>query len=168
MADDIMLKHEDLVNELKTYLGNAKFDLIFKSKTAGLTKPEQFLMKMEMSRLSQPVARFVDLRGLVTGQVKPYEHNGKQHFMDDTAIEVFEKALKQHGEYTLAVYEAVMNTENNHRVLQKQAAEKSELQELENNLNTEVIKFASYESRREERMNYSIKVTIDYKDKKNI
>ncbi|WP_024598621.1 PilZ domain-containing protein [Pseudoalteromonas sp. TAE56] len=168
MADDIMLKHEDLVNELKTYLGNAKFDLIFKSKTAGLTKPEQFLMKMEMSRLSQPVARFVDLRGLVTGQVKPYEHNGKQHFMDDTAIEVFEKALKQHGEYTLAVYEAVMNTENNHRVLQKQAAEKSELQELENNLSTEVIKFASYESRREERMNYSIKVTIDYKDKKNI
>ncbi|WP_166420898.1 PilZ domain-containing protein [Pseudoalteromonas sp. Z1A8] len=168
MADDIMLKHEDLVNELKTYLGNAKFDLIFKSKTAGLTKPEQFLMKMEMSRLSQPVARFVDLRGLVTGQVKPYEHNGKQHFMDDTAIEVFEKALKQHGEYTLAVYEAVMNTENNHRVLQKQAAEKSELQELESNLSTEVIKFASYESRREERMNYSIKVTIDYKDKKNI
>jgi len=163
-----MLKHEDLVNELKTYLGNAKFDLIFKSKTAGLTKPEQFLMKMEMSRLSQPVARFVDLRGLVTGQVKPYEHNGKQHFMDDTAIEVFEKALKQHGEYTLAVYEAVMNTENNHRVLQKQAAEKSELQELESNLSTEVIKFASYESRREERMNYSIKVTIDYKDKKNI
>ncbi|PKG63930.1 MULTISPECIES: PilZ domain-containing protein [Pseudoalteromonas] len=168
MADDIMLKHEDLVNELKTYLGNAKFDLIFKSKTAGLTKPEQFLMKMEMSRLSQPVARFVDLRGLVTGQVKPYEHNGKQHFMDDTAIEVFEKALKQHGEYTLAVYEAVMNTENNHRVLQKQAAEKSELQESESNLSTEVIKFASYESRREERMNYSIKVTIDYKDKKNI
>ena len=46
-----MLKHEDLVNELKTYLGNAKFDLIFKSKTAGLTKPEQFLMKMEMSQI---------------------------------------------------------------------------------------------------------------------
>ena len=163
-----MLKHEDLVNELKQYLGNAKFDLIFKSKTAGLTKPEQFLMKMEMSRLSQPVARFVDLRGLVTGQVKPYEHNGKQHFMDDTAIEVFEKALQQHGEYTLAVYEAVMSTENNHRVLQKQAAEQAEIQELDDSLSTSVIKFASYESRREERMNYSIKVTIGYNDKKNL
>ncbi|MBH0057083.1 PilZ domain-containing protein [Pseudoalteromonas sp. SWXJZ94C] len=168
MADDIMLKHEDLVNELKQYLGNAKFDLIFKSKTAGLTKPEQFLMKMEMSRLSQPVARFVDLRGLVTGQVKPHEHNGKQHFMDDTAIEVFEKALQQHGEYTLAVYEAVMSTENNHRVLQKQAAEQAEIQELDDSLSTSVIKFASYESRREERMNYSIKVTIGYNDKKNL
>ncbi|KDC55670.1 PilZ domain-containing protein [Pseudoalteromonas sp. S3431] len=168
MADDIMLKHEDLVNELKQYLGNTKFDMIFKSKTAELTKPEQFLMKMEMSRLSQPVARFVDLRGLVTGHVKPYEHNGKQHFMDDTAIEVFEKALEQHGEYTLAVYEAVMNTENNHRVLQKKAIEKAELPELNDSLDTDVIKFASYESRREERMNYSIKVTIAYDDKKNI
>ncbi len=168
MAEDILLKHEDLVNELKTYLGNAKFDLIFKSKTAGLTKPEQFLMKMEMSRLSQPVARFVDLRGLVTGQVRPYEHNGKQHFMDDTAIEVFEAALKQHGGYTLAVYEAVMNTENNHRVLQKQAQEQSDTQVENDTLTTSVIKFASYESRSEERMNYSIKVKIEYNDKKNI
>lgn len=168
MAEDILLKHEDLVNELKTYLGNPKFDLIFKSKTAGLTKPEQFLMKMEMSRLSQPVARFVDLRGLVTGQVRPYEHNGKQHFMDDTAIEVFEAALKQHGGYTLAVYEAVMNTENNHRVLQKQAQEQSDTQVENDTLTTSVIKFASYESRSEERMNYSIKVKIEYNDKKNI
>ena len=46
-------------------------------------------------------------------------HNGKQHFMDETAIEVFEAALKQYGGYTLAVYEAVMNTENNHRLLQR-------------------------------------------------
>lgn len=168
MAEDILLKHEDLVNELKTYLGNAKFDLIFKSKTAGLTKPEQFLMKMEMSRLSQPVARFVDLRGLVTGQVRPYEHNGKQHFMDDTAIEVFEAALKQHGGYTLAVYEAVMNTENNHRVLQKQAQEQNEDQAPNDSLTTEVVKFAAYESRCEERMNYSIKVKIEYNDHKNI
>jgi len=168
MADDIMLKHESLVNELKQYLGNAKFDLIFKSKTAELTKPEQFLIKMEMSRLSQPVERFIDLRGLVTGQVKPYEHNGKQHFMDETAIGVFENALKQYGKYTLAVYEAVMHTENNHRVMQKEAVEKGSTQGPENLLTTDVIKFASYESRAEERMNYSIKVTIEYNDKKDI
>ncbi|ALS32066.1 hypothetical protein PTRA_a0746 [Pseudoalteromonas translucida KMM 520] len=168
MAEDILLKHEDLISELKHYLGNPKFDLIFKSKIAGLTKPEQFLMKMEMTRLSQPIARFIDLRGLVTGQVKPYDHNGKQHFMDETAIEVFEAALKQHGGYTLAVYEAVMNTENNHRVLQRKAAEKVAVQAIDDSLNTSVIKFASYENRREERMNYSIKVTVEYNDKKSI
>lgn len=168
MAEDILLKHEDLISELKHYLGNPKFDLIFKSKIAGLTKPEQFLMKMEMTRLSQPIARFIDLRGLVTGQVKPYDHNGKQHFMDETAIEVFEAALKQHGGYTLAVYEAVMNTENNHRVLQRKTTEKIAEQAIDDSLNTNVIKFASYESRSEERMNYSIKVTVEYNDKKSI
>lgn len=163
MAEDLLLKHEALAEELKAYLGNPKFDAIFKSKTAGLTKPEQFLMKMEMSRLSQPVARFIDLRGQVTGQVKPYEHNGKQHFMDDTAIEVFEKAVKRFGGYTLAVYEAVMNTENNHRVMQKKAAELAEKGESDpvDSQDVTVIKFASYESRREERMNYSIKITVE-------
>ncbi|URQ89622.1 PilZ domain-containing protein [Pseudoalteromonas sp. SCSIO 43101] len=168
MAEDILLKYESLVDELKAHLGTPQFDKLFKSKTASLTKPEQFLIKMEMSRLSQPVARFIDLRGQVTGQVKPYEYDGKQHFMDDTAIEVFEDAIKRHGGYTLAVYEAVMNTENNHRVMQKKAAE----QALTNDSTAaeqpaKVIKFASYESRREERMNYSIKITVELdKDRK--
>ena len=124
MTEDTLLKYESLVDELKSYLGNAKFDTIFKSKTAGLTKPEQFLIKMEMSRLSQPIARFIDLRGQVTGQVKPYEYEGKQHFMDETAIAVFEQAIERHGGYTLAVYEAVMNTDNNHRVMQKKPLNK--------------------------------------------
>lgn len=163
MTDDILFKYESLVDELKSYLGNSKFDSIFKSKTAGLTKPEQFLIKMEMSRLSQPIARFIDLRGQVTGQVKPFEYEGKQHFMDETAIEVFEKAIERHGGYTLAVYEAVMNTDNNHRVMQKKAAQLAQQPEHqeEQNFDCQVIKFASYESRREERMNYSIKITVE-------
>ncbi|MEL7306667.1 MULTISPECIES: PilZ domain-containing protein [Pseudoalteromonas] len=162
MAEDILLKYESLVEELKAHLGTPQFDKLFKSKTASLTKPEQFLIKMEMSRLSQPVARFIDLRGQVTGQVKPYEYDGKQHFMDDTAIEVFEDAIKRHGGYTLAVYEAVMNTENNHRVMQKKAAEQALTDDsTAPEQSAKVIKFASYESRREERMNYSIKITVE-------
>ncbi len=168
MAEDILLKYESLVDELKAHLGTPQFDKLFKSKTASLTKPEQFLIKMEMSRLSQPVARFIDLRGQVTGQVKPYEYDGKQHFMDDTAIEVFEDAIKRHGGYTLAVYEAVMNTENNHRVMQKKAAEQALTDDsAAAEQPAKVIKFASYESRREERMNYSIKITVELdKDRK--
>lgn len=162
MPEDILLKYESLVEELKANLGTPQFDKLFKAKTASLTKPEQFLIKMEMSRLSQPVARFIDLRGQVTGQVKPYEYEGKQHFMDDTAIEVFEDAIKRHGGYTLAVYEAVMNTENNHRVMQKKAAEQELISDdSSNQLTAKVIKFASYESRSEERMNYSIKISVE-------
>ncbi|SFC75663.1 PilZ domain-containing protein [Pseudoalteromonas denitrificans] len=165
MVDDVLLKHQDLINELKSDLGTAKFDNIFRKKTESLSKPDQFLIKMEMTRLSQPVARFIDLRGQVTGEVRSYEFNGKQHFMDNLAIEVFEKAIKQHGDYTLAVYEAVMNTENNHKILQKNAKKQALTKPNEpdrqvKKLECHMVKFASYETRIEERMNYAIKVQI--------
>jgi hypothetical protein len=146
-------------------LGTPGFEQLFAQKTAHLSKPDQFLIKMEMSRLSQPIARFIDLRGQVSGEVKPYIHDGKQHFMDDLAITVFEQEIAKHGQYTLAVYEAVMNTDNNFRVMQKRAQQR-EQSETEQPIQTvsqgaKLIKFASYESRIEERMNYSIKINVE-------
>ncbi len=38
MTEDTLLKYEDLITELKQYLGNPKFNLIFKTKTAGINK----------------------------------------------------------------------------------------------------------------------------------
>ncbi|GEK09939.1 PilZ domain-containing protein [Pseudoalteromonas peptidolytica] len=163
MPEDRLQKYQSLIDDLKLDLGDPAFDRIFKQRTAELSKPDQFLLKMEMSRLSQPVARFIDLRGQVAGQVKPYEYEGKQHFMDDVAIDVFEQEVARHGGYTLAVYEAVMCTENNYKVMQKQAKEREEEVEkdAENHNYTKLIRFASYESRSEERMNYSIKITVE-------
>ena len=165
MAEDKLQQYQPLIEELKQQLGTPGFEQLFAQKTAHLSKPDQFLIKMEMSRLSQPIARFIDLRGQVSGEVKPYIHDGKQHFMDDLAIAVFEQEIAKHGQYTLAVYEAVMNTDNNFRVMQKRAQQR-EQSETEQPIQTvsqgaKLIKFASYESRIEERMNYSIKITVE-------
>jgi hypothetical protein len=164
MAEDKLQKYQSIIDDLKLQLGDPNFDHIFAQKTTTLSKPDQFLLKMEMSRLSQPVARFIDLRGQVAGDVKPYEHDGKQHFMDSVAVAVFEEELARHGKYTLAVYEAVMHTENNYRVMQKKQEEQVNTQQAEAiaESGTKLIRFASYESRCEERMNYSIKITIDF------
>lgn len=165
MAEDKLQQYQPLIEELKQQLGSPGFDGLFAQKTAHLSKPDQFLIKMEMSRLSQPIARFIDLRGQVSGEVKPYIHDGKQHFMDDLAIAVFEQEIAKHGQYTLAVYEAVTHTDNNFRVMQKRAQ-----QQAQDDADTptptvthgaKLIKFASYESRIEERMNYSIKITVE-------
>ncbi|AXQ98808.1 PilZ domain-containing protein [Pseudoalteromonas piscicida] len=163
MPEDRLQKYQSLIEDLKLDLGDPAFDRIFKQRTADLSKPDQFLLKMEMSRLSQPVARFIDLRGQVAGQVKPYEYEGKQHFMDDLAIEVFEREVAKHGGYTLAVYESVMNTDNNYKVMKKQALAREEEVEKDavNHNYTKLVRFASYESRSEERMNYSIKITVE-------
>ncbi|KZN52060.1 PilZ domain-containing protein [Pseudoalteromonas luteoviolacea] len=164
MSEDKLELHQDLINDLKGDLGDPNFDFIFKQKTSHLSKPDQFLLKMEMTRLSQPVARFIDLRGQVSGDVKPYEHDGKQHFMDDLAISVFEREVAQHGGYTMAVYEAVMHTDNNYKVMQKNAQEQEDVKpEVVYEHEAQLIRFASYESRIEERMNYSIKITVELK-----
>ncbi|MBD1581754.1 PilZ domain-containing protein [Pseudoalteromonas sp. S16_S37] len=164
MAEDKLQKYQPLIKELKAQLGDPNFDKIFDQMTKDISKPDRFLLKMEMSRLSQPIARFIDLRGQVDGEVKPYEYEGKQHFMDDLAIEVFEREIERHGKYTLAVYEEVMQTENNFRVMQKKALDNESLindiaPDLPNH--AKLIRFASYESRIEERMNYSIKISIE-------
>jgi len=166
MAEDILLKHEELVFELKNDLGNEQFDSIFNDKTKELTKPEIFLIKMEMSRLMQPIDRFIDLRGLVNHETKLYEYNNKQHFMDEVAIETFKKGIEQYGDYTVAVYESVYDTVTNAKNNNFTFNDEKNIAPPQHNVN--VIKFASYENRVEERMNYSIKITIDYNDKTNV
>ncbi|BBN82704.1 pilus assembly protein PilZ [Pseudoalteromonas sp. A25] len=164
MAEDKLQKYQPLIKELKSQLGEPNFDKIFDQMTKDISKPDRFLLKMEMSRLSQPIARFIDLRGQVAGEVKPYEYEGKQHFMDDLAIEVFEREIERHGKYTLAVYEEVMQTENNYRVMQKKAQDNESLTDdivAEQPDHAKLIRFASYESRIEERMNYSIKISVE-------
>ncbi|RZQ54122.1 PilZ domain-containing protein [Pseudoalteromonas phenolica] len=164
MAEDKLQQYQPLIEELKQELGTPGFDQFFAQKTVQLSKSDQFLLKMEMSRLSQPIARFIDLRGQVAGEVKPYIYEGKQHFMDDLAIAVFEQEIVKHGKYTLAVYEAVMHTDNNFRVMQKRAQQKDEEDDapvVVSNHGAKLIKFASYESRIEERMNYAIKITVE-------
>ncbi|CAH9056445.1 hypothetical protein PSECIP111854_01794 [Pseudoalteromonas sp. CIP111854] len=163
MAEDKLQKYQPLIKELKSQLGDPNFDRIFDQMTSDISKPDKFLLKMEMSRLSQPIARFIDLRGQVAGEVIPYEYDGKQHFMDDLAIEVFEREIARHGKYTLAVYEEVMHTENNFRVMQKAQDSESLVEDIapEQVDSPQLIRFASYESRIEERMNYSIKISIE-------
>ena len=149
MAEDKLQKYQTIIDDLKSQLGDPSFDKIFAQATSSLSKPDQFLLKMEMARLSQPVARFIDLRGQVAGDVKPYEHEGKQHFMDSVAIAVFEEEVARHGKYTLAVYEAVMHTENNYKVMQKKQEEQDNNVAVDNKPKSgnKLIRFASYESR---------------------
>lgn len=158
----------------------ADFDELFKAMTTDLTKPQQFQVKLELNRLKKPCVRYIDLRGHVDGEVGPYEYGDKTHYMDDTAIKVFERELSYYGQYTTGVYEQVTNTENNFRVLhqkeQKQRLEEKATAKPQNAsqqilitepdepadspYKADKIQFQSYAIRCEERMNYSIAVEL--------
>ncbi|MFY8274228.1 PilZ domain-containing protein [Pseudoalteromonas sp. SSDWG2] len=162
MADDILQKHQPLIDELKQSLGEKSFNSEFTEKTAELSKGDQFIIKMELNRLRQPCSRALDLRGLTTAEIQTYSHNNQDHFLDHDAILVFEDGVKRFGEYTLAVYEMVMEQLNSRR----QQRQQQRLEEDTEPTGANLIRFASYESRQQERMNYAIKVRVMVNDKR--
>lgn len=172
-----------IIARMKGLLNSPEFEQTFASLTASLPKSKQFLLKMELKRLAQPCNYFIDLRGHVDGDVKPYEYREKMHYLDDNAKQIFESGIKDYGEYTLGVYEEVMNAENNFRVRHRKETEervKNTLDSLRKgpllpdastlvekdieaeeaaNLN-KLVQFGYYVSRREERMNFGIEVEV--------
>lgn len=166
-----------IIEQLKSSLNSGNFEQMFNLLTADLPKSKQFLLKMELKRLSQRCQFFIDLRGLVDGEVKPYVYQGKTHYMDDNAIKVFEQGIEQYGSYTIGLYEEVRNTENNFRVMHRKETEKRVRESLTRVANgdiehelavssdeatnqPQVFEFGNYISRRDERMNFSIDVAV--------
>ncbi len=67
---------------------------------------------------------YIDLRGRVDGDVRPFDYKGQTHYLDELAIQTFEKGLKQYGQYTIGIFEDVTNTTNNFRVRHQQETNK--------------------------------------------
>jgi len=176
MTTPDLLPYIGVIERLIPLINTSEFNEVFGILTSDLPKPKQFLLKMELKRLGQPCSYYIDLRGKVDGEVRPYEHGGRTHYMDDTAIKAFERGLKRYGRFTMGLFEEVMNTDNNYRVRHKQETEQRlqaviagetppqavvETQEPEQvKTGPALVQFASYCSRGEERMNFSIDIEI--------
>ncbi|MDF2178008.1 PilZ domain-containing protein [Aliiglaciecola sp. CAU 1673] len=159
-------QYQELIEQLKPVVGEPDFNQILSQVASNLPKPKRFLLKMELKRQAKPCLRPIDLRGTVDGQCQPYEFEGITHHLDDVAIEVFERQVRSFGHYTLGVYEAVTNTENNFRVMHQKALEQgtdidtisglhsSAEESPERRYLTPTIKLGSVLQRNEERMNF--------------
>ncbi|WP_299079414.1 PilZ domain-containing protein [uncultured Paraglaciecola sp.] len=167
MSQDLEEYH-DIIEELKPMINEPEFNQVLNQVAAAVPKQKRFLLKMELMRLARPCIRLIDLRGLVDGKCRIYVHQGKQHSLDDHAIETFERQVRIFGEYTIGVYEAVMNTENNFRVMHKkeqQAALENKTNPVSEktkpeNFQAPLIKFGNFVQRGEERMNFSVNIEM--------
>jgi hypothetical protein len=166
-------KYQPLFDKFRGKISDKNFEAKFAAATAKLPTSEKFLIKMELKRLASPCARLIDLRGLVDGECKPYEYEGKTHFLDDVARKVFEQNIALYNGYTFGVYDATTNTENNFRVIyQKEKENLAKANSTKSTKNTEnktvektqfPAKFYStrvYHNRVEERMNYAVSVLV--------
>jgi hypothetical protein len=175
MSQDLEEYH-DIIEELKPMINEPEFNQVLNQVASAISKQKRFLLKMELMRLARPCIRLIDLRGLVDGKCRMYEHQGKEHSLDDVAIDTFERQVRIFGEYTIGVYEAVTNTENNFRVIHKkeqQAAKNKKSNPVVEKPKVEtflapLIKFGSFAQRGEERMNFSVNIEMFSEMKKSI
>lgn len=168
MSQDLE-QYQDIIEQLKPMINEPEFNQVLSQVASAVPKQKRFLIKMELKRLARPCIRLIDLRGQVSGDCSPYEYEGKTHYLDETATEVFERQIRSFGEYTIGVYEAVKNTENNFRVMHKKRQkeggattkeEDKKPRETKNLHIAPVIKFGDFAQRHEERMNYSVNIEL--------
>lgn len=163
-------KYQKIIDDFSGQVLNSDFEAAFSSAAKNIPKTERFLLKMELKRLAAPCTRLIDLRGHVDGECKPFEHEGRTHFLDDIAIKVFTDAFVRYSGYTFGVYEATMSTENNFRIIyQKEKSNINVAKKIEpekvfekSQYPAKFYSFGPYHNRIEERMNFAIPIQVSF------
>jgi hypothetical protein len=108
-----------LVEQLIPVYGAEDFELVLAQLTEDAPPSAKVLVKMELNRIMAPCSKSIDLRGRVQGECREYQLDGFTHWLDDVAINSYHRKIKQFGGYTEGVWEALVNTHNNFRVMQQ-------------------------------------------------
>ena len=169
-------KYQKIIDDFSGQVLNSDFEATFSSAAKNVPKTERFLLKMELKRLAAPCTRLIDLRGHVDGECKPFEHEGRTHFLDDIAVKVFTDAFMRYSGYTFGVYEATMSTENNFRIIyQKEksninVAKKVEPEKVfeKSQYPAKFYSFGPYHNRSEERMNFAIPIQVSFQGNSSV
>lgn len=151
---------DQLIDQLIPYFGEQDFDAVFQKLTAGESANSKFLIKMELNRRSKPCTRIIDFRNSNPNTQK-YTVAGIDLYLTPEDYEIFTNEQRiYHGEYTIGVYEKVIDS---HKDRKKELQQKVAAGEKDNGtqeeqiakMDVDTVRFASYFYRSEERMNYS-------------
>jgi hypothetical protein len=185
MATQLLQVTYELIGEFN----GDDFEQVFATKVAQFSVGDQYKIKNELIRICEPCEKVIDLRKAVSGKCRKFLHKGRVHYLDELAIETFNEGLTLYGQYTLGLYDEVHNTDNNFKVLQRQAeleqlnAQKCEQQRKDQKLQhilaaklnyddhnypVHLIRFGDYFNRDEERMNYSVAATLRFADGRKV
>lgn len=135
------------------------FEYLLAQMTEGEAPSVKILVKMELNRVMAPCTKSVDLRGRVKGECREYELDGVKHWLDDVAFNAYHKNTRKFGGYTEGVWEALCNTHNNFRVMQKRGKPQGiEFSEKSTAYDVEAINLGYDLKRRENRLKLSSQI----------
>lgn len=153
-------QHSALIEQLKPLLMEPDFQELFESLTTDESNSTRFLLKMELNRISSLCTRIIDLRHRSELPCKALIHGKQQHFLDDPAQESFlESVALYRNQYTLGVYENVIEA-HKLRKLKLRDGGKPQDERPATPYMAQGVVLGSYFNRSEERMNYSIRISV--------
>lgn len=156
--------YKGLIEKLIPVYDSEDFEDVFQMMTQEANGPTRLQIKMELNRIMAPCHKIVDLRGRVKGECRPYELNGLKHWLDDVAINTYHKRIKVFGgQYRVGLYEALMNTRNNFRVLHQQGkleSQKDDAPQRDTQFDASLIRFGHYLTRGENRLQIATPVDL--------
>ncbi|NRB23199.1 PilZ domain-containing protein [Shewanella sp.] len=153
-------QHSALIEQLKPLLMEPDFQELFESLTTDESNSTRFLLKMELNRISSLCTRIIDLRHRSELPCKALIHGKQQHFLDDPAQESFlESVALYRNQYTLGVYENVIEA-HKLRKLKLRDGGKAQDERPATPYMAQGVVLGSYFNRSEERMNYSIRISV--------
>ncbi|MCK8045671.1 PilZ domain-containing protein [Shewanella sp. 1CM18E] len=152
--------HKALVEQLKPLLMEPNFQELFDQLTADETNSTRFLLKMELTRIASICTRNIDLRHKTELNCEEFQFAGQRHYLDQPAKDCFLEALALYrDEYTLGVYEQVINCHKQRILKQRKASQQNIISETSPFVAKGVV-LGSYFARSEERMNYSMRISV--------
>lgn len=133
------------------------FEFILSQITDGQPASAKLLIKMELNRLMAPCKKTIDLRSRVDTECREYEIDGFKHWLDDIALNDYQKGVKKFSGYTEGVWETVCKARISQRDNTKtdQATNKAS-----KSFQAEIIKLGYDLKRKENRLSLNSQVLI--------
>ncbi|WP_232614465.1 PilZ domain-containing protein [Photobacterium carnosum] len=165
--------YKPLIEQLLPIYNQPDFEAVFQLLTQHESGPIRLQIKMEINRLMTPCNKIIDLRGRVKGQCRQYTFKGLNHWLDDVAINIYHhrKAIFA-DQYCYGLYEELINTHNNFRILhqqQKISPSNTTLTDTQYSLfQAQLIRFGYYLNREEKRLSIATQIALTLANEQQI
>jgi len=155
--------YQSQIQELLLVRSDPYYNDLFDKILSGESASDKFLIKMEITRLSKPCQRIIDLRDKSLLECKPFTYKNTLHYLDEHAKDDFEKCIDIYKEYTIGVFEYV-SKEHLRRKKQLQNDKSAQTASTSINQQCQLISLSETNKRAAPRMFFVSDIELEFED----
>jgi len=155
--------YESQIKELLLARRDPYYSDLFDKILSGESASDKFLIKMEITRLSKPCQRIIDLRDKSLLECTPFTYKDTLHYLNLHAKEDFEKSIEIYTEYTIGVFEYV-NKQHLKRKKQLQNDKSKQILATAINHQCQLISLSETNKRAAPRMFFVSDIELEFED----